>query len=511
MKKVYTSKLSENRGEKRVWLESNRLLDTDFVPSTPIEVDIQKGKVTLKPSALGKHHVSQKRGKPIIDINNKKITEAFDGCMMVSIRIYSNKIVIMQLDEEKQQQRAKAKAENPVTMGEFFAGGGTLHSAFAQEGFQSKFAVDIEDDYLETLEANFPDTLTINAPIQDINWKGLPEVDVLLAGIPCECFSASGVTSKNANGKASKEAGDTGSLGYYVLEAIRAIRPGVVVIEEVPNFKNSMMADIVRSVLTNAGYFISENVIQGDNFGGLTKRSRFVLVASMKEGVEIPLGNGAIKKTVESILEIPLDEREWLTEENSASIATFKRREQEAKDKGNGFRMADCLPSDTCGVATVTKGYYKRRLTDPILKQHSSKEAYSFFTPRELARINGLPDSYILPTSKTRAGEIIGQGVSVDAFAEVARAIKSNIKSIPYNLIEYWDNDYSECRGVVHIHIAPEDLGGSKEDEILNNHLDELGLDWTSSEFRLERIAPITVVPSGNIEEVNQGLFALSA
>jgi DNA (cytosine-5)-methyltransferase 1 len=313
-------------------------------------------------------------------------------------------------------------------------------------------------------------------------------VDVLLAGIPCECFSVSGVTSKKANGKASKEAGDTGSLGYYVLEAIRAIRPGVVVIEEVPNFKNSMMAEIVRNVLKNAGYHISEGELKGDNFGGLTKRTRFVLVASMKKEIEIPLLNNAVKKTVESILETPLDEREWLTEENSASIATFKRREREAKEKGNGFRMADCLPSDTCGIATITKGYYKRRLTDPILK-HPDKDAYSFFSPRELARINGLSDDYILPSSKTRSGEIIGQGVSVDAFGELARVIKAQNNPETRTYCHYQDINESESifRGLIDVEIRQADIDDGREEEMLNEALEELCLDWSCTSHRLER------------------------
>ena len=469
--KIYTGKVGKNRGEARIWLESNRLKDTAFTPSTPFTIETSKGKVVLRPATVAKNTVSQSRGRAIIDINNKQITKAFEGCLMVSIRIYTDKIVFMQLDEDKQQQRAKAKAENPITYGEFFAGGGTLHESFKQEGYESRFAIDIEDKYLETLEENNPKLLTINSPIQDINWKGLPEVDVLLAGIPCECFSTSGVSKKNSLCKASKEAGDTGSLGFYVLEAIRAIRPGVVVIEEVPNFKNSMMAEMIKNVLGNAGYHISDNVVQADNFGGLTKRSRYVMIASMKEGIDIPDAIPFTPKTVESILEIPLSDREWLTEENSKSIATFLRREKEHKAKGNNFSMADCLPSDMSGVATITKGYYKRRLTDPILK-HPEKDAYSFFTPRELARINGLPDSFILPTAKTTAGEIIGQGVSVDAFKAIAKTIKCAHSGFTQEDIENKIHELSSLQEEQHSNM--EDEKAEETDEAISCPSDNL-------------------------------------
>jgi len=425
LQKVYTSEIGDTE-EKRLWLDSNRLFDTAFIPGKNIEVDIKPRKATVKLNAAGKRIVQQRRGKPVIDIQNKELSAAFEGVTEVAIRIFTDRVEFTPLGEEYKQQQAKGRAENPMTFISMFSGGDTLGEGFKQAGFRPVAAVEIEDKYLEGgFEPNNPGVLTVCAPIQKVNWLSLPAADALLAGIPCNCWTPAGKAKAKDTGAAVEEAGDTGYLAFYVLEAIRTLRPGVVVLENVEAFASSAIANVVRNVLRQMGYFITERIFHAFDLGGHTKRKRMVMVASMKGPVEIPESVAPSGMTIEDHLEVPMDEREWLTAETNASIATFLRREAENQRPGSkkNFGIGRVRATDTV-APTITKHYMKRQMTQPVLvKEENGKEYFSWFSPRELARINGVPDSYELPTSATTACEIIGQGVDTGAFRVIAEAI----------------------------------------------------------------------------------------
>lgn len=74
-----------------------------------------------------------------------------------------------------------------------------------------------------------------------------------------------------------------------------------------------------------------------------------------------------------------------------------------------------------------------QRITEPILVHPEDSNCFSIFTPREIARINSLPDDFKLPEAKTTSGEIIGQGVCYNAFNAVGKMIVQHFNSIEYD------------------------------------------------------------------------------
>lgn len=426
--KVISKEIPLYKGNKRVWIETKVLNDTNFSElSYDYKLDHKKKQLLLTPS--GSRKVSVRRDIPIIDINNKEISELFDGIDKIIIKIFSHEIIIEPLKESLEQLRAKRKLNSKtLTYLEVFAGGGTLSKALVDAGLQCVGAIELDDKYLSNFEKNHPNTFTYNGDVTSLDDSLLPDAVVLAAGIPCDCFGNTGITGKKAHGKKAKEAGDTGSLAYHVLSLVEKIRPALVLIEQVPGFAHSAIGDIVRSVLKVRGYNLAEQIIPAAEYGSLSRRERFVLVASIGKQFSFNKQRFFKIKTIGDILEIPLEDREWLTKENSNAIAMFLRNEIEHKNRGNNFKMARTHVTDTV-VKTITKGYYKNRLTDPILVNPNNPNQYSFFTPRELARINGLPDNFILPETKTTAGEIIGQGVAYDMFYSIGRELLSYFES----------------------------------------------------------------------------------
>lgn len=68
------------------------------------------------------------------------------------------------------------------------------------------------------------------------------------------------------------------------------------------------------------------------------------------------------------------------------------------------------------------------RITDPKLVHPTDKNKFSWFRIRELARIQGLKDSFKLSGIKTRDTQIIGNGVCVEAFYTLGLDILKHLK-----------------------------------------------------------------------------------
>lgn len=433
--KSYSSKLGERNGTKRVWIESQKLFKVDFSKEMRFEphYDFENKRVILKAGMSHKMTYREKNESLIIDILNKNVNEIFDGFEHVSIQLFENEIVIEPLKEEINQKIAKSKSNtNTPKSIEIFAGGGTLVKALHDAGVKTVAAIELEDKYLQNLEINNPNIVTHCGDLAKLDVDLLPkDANLLVAGLPCEGYSQSQLTDKK------RENHPTGSLAFYVLNIVNIIRPAVVLIEEVPNFKNSAMAALCRYVLTSMGYYINETELIGSEFGALTKRKRFCMVASIKKGFEFDDNlKSNCSKTVKDILEIPIEDREWLSPENSSTISYSIEKEKEHIRKGEGFRLGRTYLEDKI-TPTITKGYYKNRLTDPILCHPFLEDTFSWFTPRELARINSLPEDFIIPNTKSTAGEIIGQGICYNAFYSIGKMLIEHFSSIEFDREAY--------------------------------------------------------------------------
>lgn len=294
------------------------------------------------------------------------------------------------------------------------------HSAEAC-GLKSIGAVEVDDAIAEQFMVNFPDTKMIAGSVtdmQDMDWKEFGNANVVISSPPCPAFSLSGISKRGKKGL-HKEENDSGFLGYATLEAVKAIRPSHVVLENVASsaWMNSGILNVIKGVLHAWGYtFQHECVIDGEALGDMTKRKRYAGVFTVSPGFEFNL-EPMTPRPVSSILEKSIDSREWL-DDTSATVSTFIRREKEHKLKGNGFRSGAVTADSTC-VPTITAGYARRRLTDGCLKHDKNSTKISFFTQREAARIHGISDSFILPDTKTAAFHGIGNGVSARAWKHV--------------------------------------------------------------------------------------------
>lgn len=409
--RIFDSQLCEKNGVKRIYLESNRLNGTRFEPGVKIAVEKQRKRIVITPAdGDTKNAVSRRRTKPVIDIYNKEITEAFSGVDEIKVIVSVDRIVIEALEENVKQNaaRSKFKQKRFYTMSEMFGGGGTLAKAFKDEGFIPVTVIEREERYIQNYERNFPGVTSYCMDVRKVDYSKLPHTDIAVIGIPCDKHSQLFTTNPN-NKDSVAEAGDTGYLTHYALRFIEAIRPAVLIVEVEP-YSRTDASMMLRTILSQMGYSLTETVSTGSR----TKRKRWALVAHMGEPVSLDNLIADDGRVIGDFLETPVEERKWQTADENLRVAGMIR-------KGLGIRAV--TPNDKMVNSFTTHG---TRHTEPLLK-HPTKELYSEFSNQEIANLHGL-DSYKLSGQQTLDRRILGQGVT-DMFYHVALRVKSTLEA----------------------------------------------------------------------------------
>lgn len=280
------------------------------------------------------------------------------------------------------------------------------------------FAVEIDQRYLEcSLNNNSvwtDNSLVVEAPMQDVNVADLPQVDILLAGLPCTGASIAG-KSKNKLTFAEDHNG-AGTLFLSFINILRAVNPAVAVLENVPQYAATASMSVIRAALTAMGYDLHETVLNGNKFGALENRDRFVMVA-VTSGMDCDLQEIIPVRQKESclaeILEPVADDDPMWNE-----YGYLKSKAVKDLAAGKGFAMQVLDPSAVlCG--TIGRGYSKIRSTELKIAHPTNPDLMRQITVKEHAAVKAIPVELVHGVSNTVAHEILGQSVIYSMFTEV--------------------------------------------------------------------------------------------
>jgi len=452
MKAYETTKIGQNRGRPRLWLEGRKAKAAGFLPGKRFNIrkDDERTMLVLELSECGSRIVSRKlkgeREIPVIDINSVEVMSMFEGFDAVRVIVQKVRIIIMPLasDIAKKERidRLKAKLESgePLAVGSLSHGGGVLshavHQGLMDAGITSRlaFANEIRPELLEQAgECNSAwdsETIPLAAPMQELafdNWavNQLPKVEVLEAGLPC---SGASVAGRAKRGLEHPEAHpEVGHLAVSFLAVIAKVQPAVVLLENVKPYASSASMHILRNQLRDFGYKVHEDVLQAADWNALEHRERMCMVA-VTEGVEFDFA--ALKRPakkerrIAEILDpIPEDSDAW------SAMEGLKAKEIRDREQGKNFTM-QVLTAFDLKCPTITKGYAKVRSTDPKLQHPTNPSLLRQFTPAEHARAKGIPEALVTGLSTTIAHEVLGQSICYAPFKAVAELIGSTLATL---------------------------------------------------------------------------------
>lgn len=150
--------------------------------------------------------------------------------------------------------------------GSLFSGYGGLDMAV---GGDLAWYSEIEPAACKVMEANHTGVPNLG-DITEIDWLDVPRVDVLTGGYPCQPFSHAGLR---------KGTNDERHLWPYVRDAIRAMEPRLVVLENVRGHLSLGFADVLGD-LASLGMSARWGVIRAADAGAPHNRARLFIVAS---------------------------------------------------------------------------------------------------------------------------------------------------------------------------------------------------------------------------------------
>ncbi|MGY4898569.1 DNA cytosine methyltransferase [Micromonospora aurantiaca (nom. illeg.)] len=168
----------------------------------------------------------------------------------------------------------------PPRIGSLCTGYGGLDMAVELVlGGQLTWYAEVDRHARTVLEHHWPGVPNLG-DIRTVDWATVPRVDVLTAGFPCQDIS-------NA-GKRAGIGGKHSSLWSAVADAVRALRPPLVFVENVAALLRRGF-DVVEADLAAIGYDTSWTCLRASDIGAAHRRDRLFLLATPAE----PLGEGA--------------------------------------------------------------------------------------------------------------------------------------------------------------------------------------------------------------------------
>lgn len=268
---------------------------------------------------------------------------------------------------------------------DLFCGMGGFSEGFRQAGHEIVLAVDNWEPALQVHNANHTETLHWNMDISELQFKDLPEADILIGGPPCQVFSYMG-----------KELGEDdprGKLGYDFMRLAKKFK--YVLFENVPGIRNY---PIFPKLLSGLGG--QDCKLCYADFGVPTIRKR-IFISNF--GFPNPTHfNPNIK---------------WKVSTNKPTLEWLGAREHLAMDDDWFFvrrhtkgRNGPPVKSAELPTFTILSGY-----------QHDLMIARTM-TPRELMSLSGFPENYKLFGSAADQTKMIANAVSpvvAKAFGEL--------------------------------------------------------------------------------------------
>lgn len=442
---IVTTLVKTLRNKPRVWLEGAKLDREGFAPEMPYLIEFHEDKVVVKtdmskvtPEALGSGTVSRrKRGDKIhslVELRHDKLFEIFEVNQKLMVTVKAGEIIIKAHDIETDIKEREKRLKDKVAAGEdlvvnsAFHGSGVmdsaLHEGLLRRSIKTVLGVVVEkvDKYLDNSLLNNPQlwgatSVPVSACLEDV--VVVDSSDLVFMGIPCIGASVAGRAKKKT--QFAEQCESSGALIHYVLNFIQKSNPALVVLECVKPYANTVSAHILRTVLSHLGYRLSERIFNGNQFGALENRDRWVLMATSIGLPEMTLESVMPLYTKQATLAECLDDLA-ANDPQWRPFTYLEEKQVRDKEKGNCFAR-QLFGDDSDHVNTITREYQKARSSDCFHRHPTNPKLSRLYTPGEHARFKRIPERIIQGLAKTTAHEVLGQSVIYSVFESIGKYI----------------------------------------------------------------------------------------
>lgn len=331
------------------------------------------------------------------------------------------------------------------------------------DGFRTEVAIDFDSKAIETFKRNFPNTECICGDIcnEDIKEKIITSskdrgVNFVIGGPPCQGFSLKG---KNLGIKDPRN-----FLFMEYVNIVKRLEPEIFIIENVKNLINSEKGFFINQIyeeFEKLGYKLNHGILNAYNFGVPQNRERAIIIGTLLDK-DISLPNEyALKKTtvrdaISDLCYLESGEGENLSEYRYEAKSEYQKLLRNNSRKLNNHKATNhskialdklklippegdksSMPKELHGKQQFQTTWSRlvwdkpsptidTRFDTPSNGRNSHPYLNRSITPREAARIQSFPDTFIFYGNKCSICKQIGNAVP----PLLAKAIGEHIKGV---------------------------------------------------------------------------------
>jgi DNA (cytosine-5)-methyltransferase 1 len=272
----------------------------------------------------------------------------------------------------------------------YFSGAGLMDLGFIQAGVDVIQSVDLDKRAVNTMLLNndyFKHRILWD-DVKEMQVLEQPKSDIQIFTYPCKKYSMIGEIHGVRTGD---------ELFTHALRHIAIEQPEMYWVENVPGMKHFKV--VMEAMTKLPGYYVNVFCpVNADNWLPQS-RHRLLIVGTKRPFNITPPVKSNLRPSISDIIE-----KDVIINVNASVVARIKGK---YRDKPI---IVD--PADKSSISPTCVAHYAKDMGTRLVKDDSYKHGVRPFTPREYARLQGLPDDYILP-NKNYSYELIGNGVAV--------------------------------------------------------------------------------------------------
>ncbi len=324
-----------------------------------------------------------------------------------------------------------------------FSGCGGLDLGFEKAGFKIPIANEFDKTIWETFKINHPATKLIEGDIRNIDENDFPnDIDGIIGGPPCQSWSEAGSLRGIDD--------ERGQLFFEYIRILKNKKPKFFLAENVSGMLANRHSEAVQNIIKmfkECGYNVSVTLVNAKNYGVAQERKRVFYIGFRQDlGIKFNFPKGS---TADDDKKITLRDIIWDLQE-TAVPASHNNTHNPTAINNNEYFVGAYSPifmsrnrvrswDEQAFTVQASGRQCQLHPQAPKMVKHGKNDCrfvsgkenlYRRMTIREIARIQGFPDTFkFLYRSTNDAYKMIGNAVPVNLAYEVAVAIKSALEN----------------------------------------------------------------------------------
>lgn len=297
---------------------------------------------------------------------------------------------------------------------ELFAGTGIGGIALDSYGFKNVGYSEVDKDAIKNYNENFTNRCNYG-DITKINEKELPDFDIVIGGSPCTDMS---LMKKDGEGLSGSES----CLFYDYIRILNYKKPKWFIFENVKNLLTTNDRNDFKIVKESfeKNYDIVYKVLNTSDYGIPQTRRRIYIIGQRKDlgdfNYQFPLER-ELQIKAQDLLEPIVDDKYYLTEKMAKTVLSRGTGGWDANPETD-LEIARPLCATLFKMHRASQDNYYHTEYKPEGKTNLRR-----LTPRECARLQGLPDTYKIIVSDTQAYRLFGNAMSLNVVQSVADSL----------------------------------------------------------------------------------------